>query len=401
MDTLGERQSDRVTIVYDPSLASYDFGPDHPLQPCRHMLTVSLLRALGWLDGPLVFFETPRPATVTELLAVHSYPYIQAVQYAQEIAQGAKPPRSLAIYGLGTEDDPLFAAMYDAPALYTGATLQAMRTILENRADHAYSPAGGMHHAMKARAAGFCVFNDAAAAIALALGEGRRVAYVDLDAHHGDGVQSLFYEEPRVLFISVHESGHYLFPGTGEIEETGTGAGYATSLNVPLPPFADDRAFLAAMDRVVAPALRAFCPDILVTQTGCDTHHDDPLTDLNATLSLYPQLAERLHCLAHETCAGRWLILGGGGYDPADVTPRAWSAFIGTVLGQDTTSVRLPAAWRDESRAHGGNPPHFLLDDTLPAAKVVPERTIADLLDRIERTALARLKERMGREGPR
>jgi acetoin utilization protein AcuC len=387
-----------VAIVYGPALASYDFGPDHPLQPSRHQLAMSLLDALGWLDDARVDLEEPRPATITELLAVHTYPYVQAVGHAQDIARGQKQPQSLLIYGLGTEDDPIFDAIHDGPALYTGASIQAMRAILDDRADHAYNPAGGMHHAMKARAAGFCVYNDAAAAIAVALAEGRRVAYVDLDAHHGDGVQSMFYDEPRVLTISVHESGRHLFPGTGEIDETGAGKARGTSVNVPLPPLAGDHAILAAVDRIVVPALHAFRPDILVTQTGSDTHHDDPLTDLNATLALFPQLAERLHRVAHDACGGRWMIVGGGGYDPADVTPRAWAAFVGTVLGRDACAAQLPEIWRQQSSACGGNPPCFLLDDTPADPTVIPPEEIAELLASVEATALRELRTRFSVE---
>jgi acetoin utilization protein AcuC len=398
VEPLGSVNDERVAIVYGPALASYDFGPEHPLQPSRHQLTMSLLDALGWLDDPRIGLEEPRSATITELLAVHTYPYVQAVGHAQDIARGQRQPLSLLIYGLGTEDDPIFDAIHDGPALYTGASIQAMRAILDGRADHAYNPAGGMHHAMKASAAGFCVYNDAAVAIAVALAEGSRVAYVDLDAHHGDGVQSMFYDEPRVLTVSVHESGRFLFPGTGEIDETGAGDARGTSVNVPLPPMAGDQAILDAVERIVVPALDAFRPDVLVTQTGCDTHHDDPLTDLNGTLALYPQLAEMLHHAAHDACGGRWMIVGGGGYDPADVTPRAWTAFIGAVLGRDTCGVQLPEAWRRQSQGCGGNPPRFLLDDTPADPTVIPSEEIDELLASVEAGALKELRTRFSGE---
>ena len=210
---------------------------------------MSLLAALGWLDGPGVTIEAPRPATLSELLTVHSYPYVQAVQKAQAIARGAQPPADLTFYGLGTADDPLFADMHDAAALYTGATIQAMQALLEGRAVHAFSPAGGHHHAHKALASGFCIYNDCAAAIALAVASGRRVAYLDFDAHHGDGVQAAFYDDPRVLTVSVHESGEYLFPGTGSDDETGRGAGAGTSVNIPLPPHAATTPYSRAFDR--------------------------------------------------------------------------------------------------------------------------------------------------------
>jgi acetoin utilization protein AcuC len=319
---------------------------------------------------------------------VHAYPYIQAVGCAQEIARGEKAPKNLVLYGLGTEDDPLFEAIHDAPALYTGASIQAMKAVLEGRAVHAYNPAGGMHHAMRSRAAGFCVYNDCAAAIAVALDKGERVVYIDLDAHHGDGVQAAFYDDPRVLTISIHESGHFLFPGTGDIDEIGSGEGRGACINIPLPPFAGNDAILEAVTRVIEPAVRAFAPSVLVTQTGCDMHHNDPLTDLSATLALYPRLAERLHRLAHEVCEGRWLIVGGGGYDPADVTPRAWTAFVGTVLGHHTANVELPQTWIEASREAGGDPPRCLLDDIPPLDEPVAPEKLDDLLTRIEQTVL-------------
>lgn len=387
---------ERMTIVYGDELASYHFSDEHPLQPSRHQLTMALLRLLGWLDDARITMLKPRPATTSELMTVHSYPYIQAVIHAQSIARGERPPVDLTLYGLGLEDNPLFPDIADAPTLYTGASIQAMHALLDGSALHAYSPAGGMHHAMKTHAEGFCVYNDISAAIAAAVAAGHRVAYIDLDAHHGDGVQDSFYHDPRVLTISVHESGRFLFPGTGEACETGTGEGFGTCVNVPLPPMAGNTEILAAVDRIVIPAVEAFAPSIVVTQTGCDMHHSDPLTDLCATLDLYPQLAERHHKLVHEVCGGRWLIVGGGGYDPADVTPRAWTAFMGTVLGHDVENVPLPDEWLQLSREQGGDPPQHLLDDAGTEFTPVIEEDFPALLAEVEETALTQLWLRHG-----
>jgi acetoin utilization protein AcuC len=378
-------------FVYGPQLASYNFGEDHPLQPSRYVLTIALLSALGWLDTPGVTFETPRSATLSELLTVHSYPYVQAVRQGQAIARGERAAVDLGFYGLGTSDDPLFPDIHDAAALHTGATIQAMTALLDGRAIHACNPAGGYHHAQKGRAAGFCVYNDSAAAMAVALEAGRRVAYLDFDAHHGDGVQAAFYEDPRALTISIHESGRYLFPGTGDAGETGRGEGRGACVNVPLPPQAGNESILLAFDRVIAPAVRAYAPDILLAQTGADMHHADPLTDLQATLSLYPELARRVHDLAHECCSGRLCIVGGGGYDPSDVTPRAWTAFLGVVLGHKVTDVAIPDDWIRDSRAAGGDPPPYLLQDL--DLTVTPEvtRDFLPVLESIERGALAQL----------
>ena len=385
-----------IIIVHGPALTSYSFGDEHPLQPSRHDLAMSLLSSLGWLDAPGVTVEPPRPATLSELLAAHTLPFIQAVQTAQDIARGERPAADLRLYGLDTEDNPLFPGIHDAPALLAGASLQGMQAILEGRCIHAYSPAGGMHHAMRARAAGFCIYNDIAVAIAAAVAAGQRVAYLDLDAHHGDGVQAIFYDDPRVLTVSIHESGRFLFPGTGEPSEMGGGDGIGACLNIPLPPDAGDESILMAYERLAAPAIRMFRPDIVVTQTGCDTHHDDPLTDLAATMDLYPRLAAALHGLVHEAGDGRWLIVGGGGYDPADVTPRAWAAFFGTVLGKETTGVVLPAEWRQASRGRGGQPPAHLLDDTRTAYAQAPGRAFLNSLDEIEAGPLATVHARFG-----
>jgi acetoin utilization protein AcuC len=387
-----------IVIVHGPALNSYSFSEEHPLQPSRHDLTMSLLSALGWLRKPGVAVEEPRQATLSELMTAHTLPFIQAVQTAQSIARGERPPADLCLYGLDTDDNPLFPGMHEAPAFLAGASLQAMHSLLDGRAIHAYSPAGGMHHAMKTRAAGFCIYNDIAVAIAAALEAGKRVAYIDLDAHHGDGVQSIFYDDPRVLTVSIHESGHYLFPFTGHADETGTGEGRGACLNVPLPPEAGNDHILMACKRIVSPAVRVFRPDIVVTQTGCDTHHADPLTDLQASMSLYPKLADLLHDLVHQASGGRWLIVGGGGYDPADVTPRAWAAFFGTVLGKETNDVLLPEAWRQMSRAHGGNPPAHLLDDPDAPAVQAPALSFAESLDGIEEGALSLVRERIAPE---
>ena len=243
---------------------------------------------------------------------------------------------------------------------------------------------------MRARAAGFCIYNDIAVAIAAAVAAGLRVAYIDLDAHHGDGVQAAFYDDPRVLTISIHESGRFLFPGTGDATETGAGEGLGACLNIPLPARRRRRGHPDGVRRIIEPAVRAYAPDIIVTQTGCDTHHADPLTDLAATMALYPELAARLHDLVHEVCEGRWLIVGGGGYDPADVTPRAWTAFFGTVLGRQVEDVRSPG--RVDSRRRGpeaATPRRTCSTTPEPSSAQPPDHAFLRLLDEIEAGALA------------
>ena len=384
-------------VVYSSDLEAYDFGTDHPLQPERYGLTMMLIDSLGLLARPEISVVRPRSATLSELLTVHSYPYVQAVRRAQSIARGHESPVDLGIYGLGSADNPFFQAIHDAASLATGASALAVEAILAGEALHAYNPAGGLHHALRAHASGFCVYNDVAVAIHGALEAGLRVAYVDVDAHHGDGVQEIFYREPRVLTISLHESGHYLFPWTGDASERGEGAGEGAALNIPMPPGAGDPAYLAAMEQVVEPALVAYAPDILVTQTGCDAHWSDPLTHLATTLALYPVMMDRLHRLAHRLCRGRWLILGGGGYDSVSITPRAWTAMFATATAAPLPD-RLPLSWLHHMEERGiPNPATRLLADPGPPFTPGGRHAVQPVLDQLRRTALPRLED-LGRQ---
>ncbi len=362
------------------------------MQPDRYRLTMSLIEQLGLLDPASVTMVPPRPATLSELLTVHSYPYIQAVRRAQNIARGKEPPVDLSLYGLGNTDNPLFTAMHDAAALAAGASVIAVEAILAGTALHAYNPAGGLHHALRARASGFCIYNDGAVAIRRAVDAGLRVAYVDLDAHHGDGVQDIFYREPRVLTVSIHESGRFLFPWSGAETEQGEGPGAGTAVNIPLPPQAGDEAYLAAMEEVIEPAVRAFAPDLLVTQTGCDAHWSDPLTHLATTLPLYPQLIERLHGLAHEISGGRWLILGGGGYDSVSITPRAWAAVFAAATAQPMPDA-LPATWLAHVAGRGRvRTPSHLLADPGPEFESLGRGCIHSVIETLRGTVVARLE---------
>ena len=336
----------RILVVYGKELVSYVFGDEHPLQPSRYTLTMSLLSSLGWLERSDVDMEPPRTASLDDLLLAHSYPYVQAVMCAQNMVEGESERIDLSRYGLGTADNPLFPFMHDAAALYTGATIQAMRAIVDARAVHAYSPAGGQHHAMRERASGFCIYNDCAAAIAAATAAGHRVAYVDLDAHHGDGVQTAFYGDPRVLTISLHESGRFLFPGTGWPYETGEGEGIGYAVNVALPPGTRDSHWLRAFHAVALPLIRAYRPSVLVTQHGADSHTLDPLTDLLLSVDGHRASYKALHRLAHEVTGGRWIALGGGGYETVQVVPRSWTQLIAIAAGRSLAGA-TPTAWRD------------------------------------------------------
>jgi acetoin utilization protein AcuC len=293
-------------VAWDERLTSYDFGPDHPLAPVRVELTVALADAFGVLSGPGVTVTAPAAASQAELELVHDPRYITAVRTG--IADAA--------FGLGTPDNPVFSGMHEASALVAGATLAAAAAVWESRAQHAVNVAGGLHHAMRAMASGFCVYNDPAIAIRWLLAQGaERIAYVDVDVHHGDGVEAAFYDDPRVLTISLHEHPMTLFPGTGLPRDDGGPGAEGMAVNVALPAGTGDAGWLRAFNAVVPPLLRAFRPQVLVSQHGCDTHRLDPLAHLELSIDAQRTAHARLHHLAHETAGGRWVLTGGGGYE--------------------------------------------------------------------------------------
>jgi acetoin utilization protein AcuC len=331
----------KAVIVHDAALESYGFGGEHPFNPLRLRLTLELCRDLGLLeDYPLTPSE---PATDADLTTVHSLTYVRMVQQA---GRGAARLLRLLDYGLGSGDNPVFPDMHEACARVVGGVLESCRLVMGGDAAHAMCISGGLHHALRSQASGFCVYNDAGVAIARLKEErpGIRVAYVDTDAHHGDGVQWMFFEDPDVLTVSIHESGRYLFPGTGEVQEKGTGEGKGYSVNVPLLPYTDDDSFISTFEAVVPEALRLFEPDLIISQNGCDAHKLDPLTHLSATTRLYEHVPAAIHDLAHELCEGRWVATGGGGYDIWRVVPRAWSALWATVSHQELPE-EIPDDW--------------------------------------------------------
>ncbi len=342
--------SDSVLVLWDEVLASYDIGPQHPLRPLRIELTIALARDLGVLSRPGVRVAAPTGSGDDGLALVPDRDYIEAVRRAPDDLVGRLSLR----YGLGYGDNPIFPRMHEAAALVTGASVQAARAVWDGSAQHAVNIAGGLHHAMKDRASGFCVYDDPAVAIAWLLQAGAtRVAYVDVDVHHGDGVQAAFYADPRVLTVSMHESGTYLFPGTGFADETGIVEGAGTSVNVALPPGTDDAAWLRAFTAVVPQVLRAYAPEVLVTQLGCDTHALDPLAHLALSVDGQRTTYGLLHALAHELCSGRWVVLGGGGYEIVQVVPRAWTHALAEVTGGPVTGD-VPEDWQDLARRRSG-----------------------------------------------
>jgi len=353
-----------TTVVWDDGLTRYDFGPGHPFDPVRIKLTMALAGELGVLTAPAVTMAAPAPATDDELETAHDGEYIEAVRRA---GRALTPDLR---FGLGTEDDPVFEGMHEAAALVVGATLAAAQSIWSGGARHAVSIAGGHHHAMRRAASGFCVYNDLVVAIRWLLAAGaERVAYVDTDVHHGDGVQAAFYDDPRVLTISLHEHPITLFPGTGLPGETGTGEGTGYAVNVALPAGTGDEGWLRAFDAIVPPLLRAFKPTVLVSQHGCDSHRLDPLAHLELTVDAQRRAQVMLHELAHELCDGRWLSTGGGGYALVQVVPRTWTHLLAIAAGEPLdVATATPAGWRELARSLGGETAPLSMTDSAPAS---------------------------------
>jgi len=343
-------------VAADGRLAAYDFGAGQPFQAGRLEAGLSLLRAAGVLgDDDLLAFE---PAVDADLELVHDRDYLEAIgRFSGEpaaMAAGTREQVEAVRFGLVGDNRP-FPGMDGAARLVAGATAAAVDAVATAAVAHAFVPVGGLHHAQRRRASGFCLVNDVAVAVARCTrARPWRVLYVDLDAHHGDGVQAAFYDDPRVCTVSLHETGRYLFPGSGEVHELGRPPGVGRSVNLPLEPWTGDDGFLAAFDAVVEPLAAALGPDLLVTQNGCDGHVRDPLSDLTLTTRGFRELAKRLHRLAHRHCLGRWVATGGGGYDLDRVLPRAWALLWSEMSGRRLPS-KLPAAWlaADPARAAG------------------------------------------------
>ncbi len=321
----------KAALVYSDQLASHVLSDSHPMRPIRLAHTYELVRQSGLLESPNANLIAPREATEAELTRVHSDDYLQAVKTLAVGSENGGIP-----YGFGPGDNPIYDGIYQAQALSAGSAMVAMELVESDDYDVAFAPAGGLHHAMPTRASGFCVFNDPAMAIQAMVDAGRRVVYIDIDCHHGDGVQHIFYDSDQVLTISLHESGQFLFPGSGFVGDIGTGMGEGFSVNVPLAPHTGDAVYATAFDAIVTPLTRAFQPDVIVTQLGMDTHVFDPITHLRLTTQGFARTVAKLSELADE--AGKWIALGGGGYDLGAVA-RGWSMAFAVMSEQ-----RIPDA---------------------------------------------------------
>jgi acetoin utilization protein AcuC len=369
-------------VVWNEALLEYDLG-DHPLDPVRVELTMALAREFGVLDRPGVRLEAPAPADDGALLRVHTSEYLDVVKNAGPHTHS---------HGLNTPDNPVFPHMHEASALVAGATLRAAEAVWREETPRAVSISGGLHHAMPDRASGFCVYNDPAIAIARLLDLGaERIAYIDVDVHHGDGVQEIFYDDPRVMTISLHETPLALFPGTGFPAETGGPDAAGSAINVALPPGTADDGWHRAFHAIVPSALRVFRPQLLFTQCGADGHRLDPLADLRLSVDGQRATYLALRDLAEELCDGRWVATGGGGYALVEAVPRAWTHLLAAVTGDALDpALPTPPAWRAlaAERCPGRRAPESMTDGASTAYEPwKPGFSAPDAIDRAIRAS--------------
>lgn len=332
-----------AVFVFSEELLTYKFSNDHPFNQKRLLLTLDLLKKTGAITDEDII--NPRMATDQELELIHDPAYINAVRLA---GKGKLPKEKAGNFGIGTEDTPIFPDMHEASALLVGGTLQAVDYVMTGKSQHALNLGGGLHHGFRGKASGFCIYNDSSVAIKyLQEKYHARVLYVDTDAHHGDGVQWSFYDDPEVCTLSIHETGRYLFPGTGNINERGQGKGYGYSFNIPVDAFTEDDSWLESYTTAFTEIVEFFKPDVILTQNGADSHYFDPLTHLSATMRIYREIPRLAHKLAHQYCEGRWVAVGGGGYDIWRVVPRAWSMLWMEMSSNPTPTGPLSPEWID------------------------------------------------------
>jgi acetoin utilization protein AcuC len=359
-----------IYLYYTDKFQSYNFGPEHPLNPVRMMLAYKLMEESGLLDGNTRRVE-PCLAEEADLLRVHTPEYLESVR--------AEEP-DLA-FGLGTNDTPIFPGICNASRLLAGGSIDAARRMIHEDCS-AFNIGGGLHHAFPTFAAGFCVFNDPALAISILKEKFERVLYIDIDGHHGDGVQQIFYEDPRVLTVSMHESGRYIFPGTGFIDELGSGHGRGYSVNIPMPMYAGDDEYSCAFEEIVPRLFEWYRPQAVVGQFGVDTHYSDPLTSLNLTLNGFVYLVGRIVDLARQHCCGRLLSLGGGGYN-MEVVPVAWTSVLHLMRGEPPPEY-LPPYWVEFFMNLVGREPLTLPDIEMKIGIETKKRIRAELSETLQ-----------------
>lgn len=359
-----------AVFVYSSEQLGYKFSDSHPFNHKRLNLTVDLLKKIHALKDEDII--PARMATDEEIALAHDKSYIEVVKQA---GKGLLTPEQTIHFGIGTEDTPIFANMHEASSYLVGGTLQAVDSVMQGLSRHALNLGGGLHHAFFGRASGFCIYNDSSVAIKyLRKHYNVRVLYVDTDAHHGDGVQWAFYDDPNVCTLSIHETGKYLFPGTGNVTERGSGIGYGTTFNFPVDAFTEDESFLAIYEKAMIEIFEYFKPDVVFTQNGADAHFLDPLTHLYGTMNIYREIPKLAHKLAHEYCNGRWIAVGGGGYDVWRVVTRAWSYIWTEMNDLPSPTGPLPKEWLDQWQKESPVPlfPHW--EDPNPLYEPIPRK---------------------------
>ncbi|WP_068674763.1 acetoin utilization protein AcuC [Oceanobacillus sp. Castelsardo] len=360
-----------AAFIFSNKFLNYHFHEKHPFNQKRLQLTKELLEQSNALTSEDLVL--PREASDKEIALFHDEDYIEAVKRA---SFGQLSDDEKSEFGLGTEDTPIFEGMHEASALLVGGSLTAVDEVLNRRVNHSLNLGGGLHHGFKRKASGFCIYNDGAIAIRyIRKNYNLRVLYVDTDAHHGDGVQSAFYDDPDVCTFSIHETGRYLFPGTGNVDERGIKKGFGYTFNLPIDAFTQDESFLEVYEAAIRKIAKFFKPDIIVTQNGADAHTYDPLTHLCTSMKIYERIPEISHELAHEYCGGRWIALGGGGYDIWRVVPRAW-AQIWNVMKMDTINTGpLPRTWIEKwQRESTVSIPNHWHDTNIEAFPYIPRK---------------------------
>lgn len=330
-----------AVFIYSEEQLGYSFSDTHPFNQKRIVLTLDLLKKTGAITESDII--APRTATDEELLLAHEAKYIEIVKKA---GRGEISNEVGSVYGIGTEDTPIFKNMHEASAMLVGSTLTAVDEVMEGRSKYALNLGGGLHHGFQGKASGFCVYNDSSVAIKYMQKKyNARVLYIDTDAHHGDGVQWTFYDDPDVCTLSIHETGRYLFPGTGNITERGNGEGYGATFNFPIDAFTEDESFLDVYKTAIEEVTASFKPDVILTQNGADAHYFDPLTHLYGTMNIYEQIPRIARDIADRYCEGRWIAVGGGGYDIWRVVPRAWAQIWLAMKRLPSPTGSLPAEW--------------------------------------------------------
>ena len=362
--------SEQVKFVFSDDFLTYHFNPEHPFNQKRVLLTKELLEAVDLLQDDDII--PPRKATEEELALFHNHEYIDAVKRA---GKDRLTPEQGAVFGLGTEDTPMFPNMHEASSYLVGGTLTAVDAVLSGAASHALNLGGGLHHGFERLASGFCIYNDGAIAIKYIREKyNLKVLYVDTDAHHGDGVQWAFYDDPNVCTLSIHETGRYLFPGTGDVRERGIKEGHGYSFNLPIDAYTQDESFLELYETAFKEIVDYFKPDVILTQNGADAHTFDPLTHLCASMAIYERIPLLAHELAHEYCDGKWIATGGGGYDIWRVVPRAWAQIWSVMKQNKVMEGDLPSSWLNKWQKESPVPLPITWHDSKEAFPEIPRK---------------------------